>query len=83
MRVYRSVNLGSDGIASLLGLDGFIRAHGSASGMSEPETFGKSISGAEVFKRYREHPSGSYWNSPPRSIRLRASSPIGCCPTFR
>ena len=61
---YRSINLGSDGIASLIGLDGFIRARGTAAGLSQPESFGKSISGAEVYKRYREFPSGSYWNAP-------------------
>ena len=61
---YRSINLGSDGIASLIGLDGFIRARGSAAGLSQPESFGKSIGGAEVYRRYRESPSGSYWNAP-------------------
>ncbi len=61
---YRSINLGSDGIASLVGLDGFIRARGSAAGLSQPESLGKSIGGAEVFKRYREFPAGSYWNAP-------------------
>ena len=61
---YRSINLGSDGIASLIGFDGFIRARGSAAGLSQPESFGKSIGGAEVYKRYREFPSGSYWNAP-------------------
>src|SRR5690349_15504302 len=46
---YRSINLGSDGIVSLLGTDGYIRARGSADGLSQPETFGKSIAKAPVF----------------------------------
>jgi diguanylate cyclase (GGDEF)-like protein/PAS domain S-box-containing protein len=75
---YRSINLGSDGIASLVGFDGFIRARGTASGLSQAETFGKSIAGAEVYRRYRTQPAGSYWNAPgtvdpvPRLITYRA-----------
>ncbi len=60
---YRSINLGSDGIASLVGLDGFIRARGGAAGLSQPEAFGKSISGAEAFRRYPKESAGSYWNA--------------------
>jgi diguanylate cyclase (GGDEF)-like protein/PAS domain S-box-containing protein len=75
---YRSINLGSDGIASLVGFDGYIRARGSAAGLSQPETFGKSIASAEVFRKLKDTRSGSYWNAPgtvdptPRLITFRA-----------
>ena len=75
---YRSINLGSDGIASLVGADGYIRARGGAQGLSQPETFGKSIANAAVFARLKTSPTGSYWNRPgtidptPRLITYRA-----------
>ena len=74
---YRSINLGSDGFASLVGLDGYIRARGTAAGMSQPEAFGKSIANAQVFLRLEQSPAGSYWNLPgsvdptPRLITYR------------
>ena len=61
---YRSINLASDGIVSLVGFDGFIRARGNAGGLTQPEAFEKPISGAQVFRRYRDEPTGSYWNTP-------------------
>ncbi|MBV8839431.1 MAG: PAS-domain containing protein, partial [Alphaproteobacteria bacterium] len=62
---YRSITLGSDGIASLVGLDGYIRTRGDAEGISRPETFaGKSIGNASIFERIRHARSGSFWNNP-------------------
>jgi len=74
---YRSINLGSDGIASLVGRDGYIRARGSAQGLGQPETYGGSIASAPVFQRSLKARSGSYWNVPgtvdptPRLITYR------------
>ena len=61
---YRSINLGSDGAAALIGLDGYIRARGGAAGMSQPETFDRPILNAPVFERVKSARAGSYWSTP-------------------
>ena len=60
---YSSLDLGSDGVASLVGFDAIIRARG-GSGQLHPDAIGRSIAKAEAFRRYRHEPSGSYWNVP-------------------
>jgi diguanylate cyclase (GGDEF)-like protein len=62
-RFYNSLDLGNDGIASLAGFDGIIRARG-GQGLLHSNAFGHSIASAAVFSRYRDAPTGSYWNSP-------------------
>jgi diguanylate cyclase (GGDEF)-like protein/PAS domain S-box-containing protein len=61
---YRSINLGSDGIASLVGRDGYVRARGSAAGLSRPETYERSLAAASVFERVKHARFGSYWSQP-------------------
>lgn len=60
---YSSLNLGQDGIVSLVGFDGIIRARGGA-GRSHTDTFGRSVASAKTFQLYRDAPTGSYWNQP-------------------
>lgn len=62
-KFYGSLDLGKDGMASLLGLDGVIRARG-GHGESHSESFGRNVlKDAPAFKIYREQPTGSYWNA--------------------
>ena len=61
-KFYSSLDLGADGIVSLLGFDGTILTTGGTSQTSS-EILGRSITTAGVFNLYREAPVGSYWNA--------------------
>jgi len=75
-KFYGSLNLGRDGIVSLIGFDGFVRARGAAN-TSDVEAFGRSVADAKVYQMYRQSPAGTYWNRPgtvdaiPRLITYR------------
>jgi diguanylate cyclase (GGDEF)-like protein len=60
---YGTLDLGKDGIASLVGFDGVIRARGGR-GHKDPDSFGRSIISAKVFELYKDAPTGYYWNAP-------------------
>jgi diguanylate cyclase (GGDEF)-like protein len=62
-KFYSSLDLGGDGIVSLVGFDGIIRARGGA-GRSHTDTFGRSVANARTFQLYRQSPTGNYWNEP-------------------
>ena len=61
-KFYSTLDLGTDGIVSLLGFDGTIFTTG---GTNQPnsEMLGRSIPAADVFRLYREAPVGSYWSA--------------------
>ncbi|HTS41982.1 MAG TPA: EAL domain-containing protein [Xanthobacteraceae bacterium] len=58
---YNSINIGSEGIISLLGFDGVVRAHSGGS-PTMGGLRGRAIPNAKVFQLYREAPTGAYWN---------------------
>jgi hypothetical protein len=60
---YGTLDLGKDGVASLVGFDGAIRARGGRS-QADLASFGRSIMGAKVFELYKDAPTGHYWNRP-------------------
>jgi diguanylate cyclase (GGDEF)-like protein len=62
-KFYSSLDLGRDGIVSLVGFDGIIRARGGA-GRSHTDTFGRSVANAKAFQLHHRSPTGSYWNEP-------------------
>jgi diguanylate cyclase (GGDEF)-like protein len=62
-KFYSSLDLGRDGIVSLVGFDGIIRARGGA-GRSHTDTFGRSVANAKTFQLHHQSPTGSYWNEP-------------------
>jgi diguanylate cyclase (GGDEF)-like protein len=62
-KFYSSLDLGRDGIVSLVGFDGIIRARGGA-GRSHADTFGRSVANAKTFQLHHQSPTGSYWNEP-------------------
>jgi diguanylate cyclase (GGDEF)-like protein len=62
-KFYSSLDLGRDGIVSLVGFDGIIRARGGA-GRSHTDTFGRSVANAKAFQLHHQSPTGSYWNEP-------------------
>jgi diguanylate cyclase (GGDEF)-like protein len=64
---YDELDLGVGGIASLAGFDGIIRARG-GSDSSAAANIGKTILNAEVMRRYKDAPSGSYWNAPEGTV---------------
>jgi diguanylate cyclase (GGDEF)-like protein len=58
---YDSLDLGGDGIASLVGFDGVLRARGG----SDPalgNLIGKKLAASGVMQRYQHAPTGTYWN---------------------
>jgi diguanylate cyclase (GGDEF)-like protein len=61
-KFYSSLDLGADGMVSLLRFDGTILTTGGTN-QSGSEMLGRSIPGAEVFQLYRQAPVGSYWNA--------------------
>jgi diguanylate cyclase (GGDEF)-like protein len=61
---YGAIDLGENGMASLIGLDGIIRARGGDGGAkSHAGSFGRSVLSAPAFKLYQTYPTGSYWNA--------------------
>jgi diguanylate cyclase (GGDEF)-like protein len=58
---YGTLDLGKDGVASLVGFDGIIRARGGHSPM-DPASLRRSIAVAKVFELYKDAPIGHYWN---------------------
>jgi diguanylate cyclase (GGDEF)-like protein len=62
-KFYNSLDLGRGGIASLAGFDGIIRARGGR-GQPHSDALGRSIAKTEAFARFRNEPTGNYWNVP-------------------
>jgi diguanylate cyclase (GGDEF)-like protein/PAS domain S-box-containing protein len=60
---YNSIDLGADGIASLVGFDGIIRARGGGGQGGDGSFIGRSIQHTKVFEVYRDKPHGTYWNT--------------------
>src|SRR5262249_21997281 len=61
-RFYNSVDVGAAGTMSLVGFDGIIRVR-SGNNPAVRALSGASIANSQIFKLYRESPTGSYWNS--------------------
>ena len=61
-KFYSSLDLGADGMVSLLRFDGTILTTGGTN-QSGSEMLGRSIPTASVFQLYRQAPVGSYWNA--------------------
>ena len=58
---YSSINIGPEGIVSLVGFDGVIRAR-SGRDPAAQDFIGKSIPQTKLFALYRQKSAGSYWN---------------------
>jgi diguanylate cyclase (GGDEF)-like protein len=63
-KFYNSLDLGRDGIASLAGFDGVIRARGG--GQSRGEGLGNTIEKSKTYQLFRTSPTGHYWNTSSR-----------------
>ncbi len=72
-KFYRSISLGENGLVSLMGLDGVIRAAG-ANGEPRMDLVGRKITNAGVLERLARASSGSYWNEPERANPGRLDS---------
>ncbi|WP_196232432.1 EAL domain-containing protein [Bradyrhizobium japonicum] len=68
-KFYNSIDVGHSGTIALVGFDGIIRARSSRGHDAEGLT-GRSITGARIFKLYRQSPAGSYWTSPDIAVRM-------------
>jgi diguanylate cyclase (GGDEF)-like protein len=62
-RFYQAIDLGEDGVISLIGLDGVMRA-AAINGQSNLELIGRRFPNAGVLKAVEKSSSGNYWNSP-------------------
>lgn len=60
-QLYRDINLGSGGFASLWGLDRVIRVAG-ANGQLRGDVIGKHFPNAGLFQYLKNSPNGTYWN---------------------
>jgi diguanylate cyclase (GGDEF)-like protein len=60
---YNSIDIGHDGMISLVGFDGIIRVR-SGRDPTAGNFIGQSAGRTRAFELYREYPQGSYWNSP-------------------
>lgn len=69
-KFYGTLDLGADGIVSLLGFDGTVFTSGGTNQKSR-EMLGRAIPTAEVFQRYRDASAGSYWNAMPLRDSIR------------
>jgi diguanylate cyclase (GGDEF)-like protein len=58
---YESLDLGGGGTASLVGFDGVVRARGGNETVTTP--IGNTLRNDGVMRRYKEAPTGAYWNS--------------------
>ncbi len=58
---FSSLEIGHDGIVSLVGYDGVIRAQGGPD-MGARRLVGVSITASPLFRALRDNPTGSYWN---------------------
>src|SRR5712671_962324 len=59
---YDSIDIGYDGIITLVGFDGIIRVR-SGSDPAAGNFIGQSAGRTKLFELFRESPQGSYWNS--------------------
>lgn len=68
-KLYRQIHLGEDGLASLWGIDGVVRAAG-ANGELRTDLVGRKFPDSGMLRRLDEAPTGTYWNEPagPRRI---------------
>jgi len=58
---YRSIDIGSQGVISLIGFDGILRAR-SGRDPAASKLIGHSVVNRNIFDLYRHSPSGHYWN---------------------
>jgi diguanylate cyclase (GGDEF)-like protein len=63
VRLYQSINLGKNGIISLIGRDGIVRAAG-ANGQPRWDVIGQRFPNAGILEAIEKSPSGQYWNEP-------------------
>jgi diguanylate cyclase (GGDEF)-like protein/PAS domain S-box-containing protein len=68
-KFFGSLDLGKDGIVSLVGDDGIIRARGGASqndgsGQTSRGYAGTIITSSPLFRALQQNPAGTYWNNP-------------------
>ncbi len=59
---YSSIDIGRDGIITLVGFDGIIRAR-SGRDPAASRFIGQSVAQTKVFELLRQSPNGNYWNS--------------------
>jgi diguanylate cyclase (GGDEF)-like protein len=60
-KFYDTLDLGAESTASLIGFDGVIRVRGGGS-VAFREKIGKQIANVGVMARYKNAPTGTYWN---------------------
>jgi diguanylate cyclase (GGDEF)-like protein len=63
IKLYQSINLGKDGIISLIGRDGIVRAAG-ANGQPRWDLIGRHFPNAGILDAIEKASSGLYWNEP-------------------
>jgi diguanylate cyclase (GGDEF)-like protein/PAS domain S-box-containing protein len=68
-RFFGSLDIGSGGVVSLVGLDGIVRARGGG-GSSTQNFAGLSIINSPLFPALRQAPAGSYWNTSNSSAKF-------------
>ena len=68
-KFFSSLDLGQDGIVSLVGTDGIIRARGGPSPATRGYA-GLSIAGSPMFDHLRRSRAGSYWNNSASRVRF-------------
>lgn len=59
---FSSLDIGHDGVVSLIGTDGVVRARGGPDAVAQAFD-GISIPRSPLFRLYRDRPAGHYWNS--------------------
>ena len=72
-RFFSSVDIGHDGIVSLVGSDGVIRAQGGPD-RTIRKLAGTSIANSSLFRALHDRPAGVYWNDADRRIPLDSVS---------
>ena len=68
-KLYRQINLGDSGFASLWGTDGVIRVAG-ANGKLRSDIIGKKYPNAGMFEYLKTSPKKTYWNEPNADVDL-------------
>lgn len=64
-KFYNSIDVGQNGIISLVGFDGIIRARGGNNSDTKTSDYvGRSVSSSKLFELYPQSSSGHFWSDP-------------------